>query len=76
MGELLNPPSSRCRLWMPPSDIKTGELLTNGPSNYQIPTVADVPKELNVTILDNSDPGPQSAIYSSKVCRDWHFTNF
>ena len=52
------------------SDTKTGELLTNGPSNYQIPTVADVPKELNVTILDNSEPGQQSAIYSSKVCTE------
>ena len=47
-------------------DLKTGQLLTDGPSFYKIPTVADVPRKFNVTLLENNEPGPQSAIYSSK----------
>lgn len=46
-------------------EIKTGKLLTEGPGNYKIPTVADIPKEFNVTLLENSE-GPASAVYSSK----------
>ena len=46
---------------------KTGKLITDGPSHYQLPTVADVPKQINVTLIDNSQPGRQSAIYSSKA---------
>ena len=48
-------------------DTETGKLLTDGPSHYQLPTVADLPKEFNVTLLENSNPGRQSAIYSSKA---------
>jgi xanthine dehydrogenase molybdopterin-binding subunit B len=48
-------------------DTETGKLLTDGPSHYQLPTVADLPRELNVTLLENSNPGRQSAIYSSKA---------
>jgi xanthine dehydrogenase/oxidase len=46
-------------------DLKTGQLLTNGPSTYKIPTVADVPREFNVKLIENEE-GPTSAIYSSK----------
>ena len=44
---------------------KTGELLTNGPGDLKLPTVADVPKDFNVIIIEN-DQGPTSAIHSSK----------
>ena len=48
-------------------DVKTGKLLTEGPSHYKIPTIEDIPKEFNVTLLDNKGvEGPTSAIYSSK----------
>ena len=46
-------------------NVETGELLTKGPGHYKIPTVADVPKEFNVTLIEN-DQGPTSAIFSSK----------
>ena len=46
-------------------NVQTGELLTKGPGNYKLPTVADVPKEFNVTLIKNEE-GPTSAIYSSK----------
>ncbi len=44
---------------------KTGQLVTDGPGSYMIPTVADVPLEFNVTLLNNKE-GPTSAVYSSK----------
>ena len=48
-------------------DRKTGALLTDGPGSYKIPTVADVPKEFNVTLLNNDGiDGLTSAVYSSK----------
>ncbi len=49
-------------------DVTTGNLVTNGPSHYKIPTVADIPKEFNVTLLahDPETEVAQSAIYSSK----------
>ena len=58
-------------------DTETGKLITDGPSHYQLPTVADLPKEFNVTLLENSNPGHQSAIYSSKAqCSVTFFSNF
>ena len=48
-------------------DTETGKLITDGPNHYQLPTVADLPREFNVTLLENSNPGRQSAIYSSKA---------
>ena len=47
-------------------NVQTGELLTKGPGNYKVPTVADIPKEFNVTLIKNDTDGPTSAIYSSK----------
>ncbi len=32
-------------------DPRTGRMITDGPGNYKIPTVADMPKELNVSLL-------------------------
>lgn len=43
----------------------TGRVITRGPSNYKIPTVDDIPLELNVSLLRGS-PNPH-AVYSSKV---------
>ena len=43
----------------------TGQLLTTGPYTYKIPTVSDIPKELNVTLLKDSKN--LKAVYSSKV---------
>ena len=42
-----------------------GMTITIGPGSYKIPTVNDVPVELNVSLLDRT-PNPK-AIFSSKV---------
>ena len=50
-------------------DLATGKLLSSGPDHYKIPTVSDVPQELNVYLLEPNDAaaaGPTSAVYSSK----------
>ena len=47
-------------------DLATGKLLSSGPDNYKIPTVSDVPQELNVYLLEHNTAGPTSAVYSSK----------
>lgn len=44
---------------------EVGDLVTSGPSTYQIPTATDTPLEMNVTFLTDSE-NPR-AIYSSKV---------
>ena len=44
---------------------KDGALITNGPHNYKIPCVRDIPAEFNVTLLRDC-PNPK-AVYSSKV---------
>ena len=44
---------------------KDGNLITNGPHNYKIPCVRDIPAQFNVTLLRNC-PNPR-AVYSSKV---------
>ncbi|XP_013367307.1 PREDICTED: aldehyde oxidase 2 isoform X1 [Chinchilla lanigera] len=41
-----------------------GALLSRGPAEYKIPTAADVPEELNVTLLPSSQT--QLTLYSSK----------
>ncbi len=47
---------------------QTGEFLTTGPSTYKVPTVADIPKRFNVTLLTSNwaTDRPASAVYSSK----------
>ncbi len=42
-----------------------GKLITDGPHNYKIPCVMDVPNKFNVTLLRNSRN--LRAVYSSKV---------
>ena len=42
-----------------------GEILTDSFSSYKIPTLADIPKEFNVTLLRNS-LGENSSVFSSK----------
>ncbi len=42
-----------------------GQPFTTGPGTYKIPSVTDVPVELNVSLMDRT-PNP-SAIFSSKV---------
>ena len=39
--------------------------LMNGPENYKIPAVSDIPREFRVALLRNSKN--KKAIYSSKV---------
>ena len=46
-------------------DSSTGEILTDCPGTYKIPTAADVPKDLVVSLLDNGE-GPTGPVYSSK----------
>ncbi len=43
----------------------TGQVITRGPSNYKIPTVDDIPRIFNVSLLRGC-PNPH-AVYSSKV---------
>ncbi|XP_072047182.1 xanthine dehydrogenase/oxidase-like [Amphiura filiformis] len=43
---------------------KDGKLQTNGPHNYKIPCIRDIPAQFNVTLLRNC-PNPR-AVYSSK----------
>ncbi|XP_010615896.1 aldehyde oxidase 2-like [Fukomys damarensis] len=43
-----------------------GALLSRGPNEYKIPTVADIPEEFNVTLLPSSPSQTQLTIYSSK----------
>ena len=45
--------------------LKDGRLFTTGPGAYKIPSVSDIPVELNVTLMDHT-PNPR-AIFSSKV---------
>ncbi len=48
-------------------DKRTGKLVSNGPGNYCLPTVADVPHQFNVTLInDESKESNTSAVYSSK----------
>lgn len=42
-----------------------GETLSRGPGTYKIPTLSDIPKEFNVSLLKGA-PNPR-AVYSSKV---------
>ena len=42
-----------------------GEILTDNFSSYKIPTLTDIPKEFNVTLLRNS-LGENSSVFSSK----------
>nr|XP_054749459.1 xanthine dehydrogenase/oxidase-like [Lytechinus pictus] len=42
-----------------------GALTTNGPDSYKIPSVKDIPKEFNVTLLRNMRT-PEDNLYSSK----------
>lgn len=44
---------------------KTGQALTTGPSTYKVPTVADIPREFRVTLLQH-EGGPTNAVFSSK----------
>ncbi len=44
---------------------KDGKLVTNGPYNYKIPCVRDIPAEFNITLLRDC-PNVQG-VYSSKV---------
>ncbi|CAG9785631.1 unnamed protein product [Diatraea saccharalis] len=44
----------------------SGEALTRGPGTYKIPSISDIPKEFNVSLLKGA-PNPR-AVYSSKVC--------
>ena len=45
--------------------LKDGRLFTTGPGAYKIPSVSDIPIELNVSLMDHT-PNPR-AIFSSKV---------
>ena len=45
---------------------KTGEFLNAGPSTYKIPTVADVPRSFNVTLLTHEAGRETSPCYTSK----------
>ena len=42
-----------------------GQLYTTGPGTYKIPSVSDIPVQLNVSLMDRT-PNPK-AIFSSKV---------
>ena len=42
-----------------------GQPFTTGPGTYKIPSVSDIPVELNVSLMDTT-PNPR-AIFSSKV---------
>ena len=42
-----------------------GQMFTNGPGNYKIPSFSDVPIKLNVSLLKGSPN--KRAIYSSRV---------
>lgn len=44
-----------------------GALLSGGPEEYKIPTAADVPEKLNVTLLPSAQAQTGLTIYSSKV---------
>ncbi len=44
---------------------KSGRLLTTCPATYHVPTVCDVPRELNITLLRNEKP-VHGAVFSAK----------
>jgi len=44
--------------------IKPGHMLTAGPGNYKIPSIDDIPREFNVTLMEASDNSP--AVHSSR----------
>ena len=48
------------------NDSKTGRLLTDSPHTYKIPTVADIPEHIGVSLLGHKKGEPTSACYSSK----------
>ena len=43
-----------------------GVTLNTGPGSYKIPMINDIPKQFNVTLLEDSDN--DKAVYGSKVC--------
>ena len=43
-----------------------GRLLTDGPANYKIPAIGDMPHEFNVQLLDNS-PNDAATVFHSKA---------
>ena len=45
---------------------KTGELLTPGPATYNMPTVADLPAQFNVSLLRKTKEEGPRLLYSSK----------
>ena len=44
-----------------------GKLVTDGPTNYKIPSVCDIPQQMNISLLSGSYQ-PIRTVYSSKVC--------
>ncbi|MBF9002622.1 xanthine dehydrogenase molybdopterin binding subunit [Vibrio nitrifigilis] len=44
---------------------KEGQLLSNSPMNYKIPTIGDYPKVMNIGLYEN--PNPEHTIYRSKA---------
>ncbi len=43
-----------------------GKLLTSGPASYKIPTVADMPLDLRVTLVENRK-NPEDTVFHSKA---------
>jgi len=44
--------------------LKPGHMLTAGPGNYKLPSVDDIPRDFNVTLMEASDNSP--AVHSSR----------
>ena len=45
---------------------KQGRLLTDSPSNYKVPTIADIPADFRVSLLENNR-NPEHTIFHSKA---------
>jgi xanthine dehydrogenase large subunit len=55
--------------WLTTEELKwdvQGRLLTTGPATYKIPAISDIPKQFNVTLLQNS-ANKEATIYHSKA---------
>lgn len=48
-------------------DSSTSRLLTSGIGKYKVPSVCNIPRKFNVTLLREGDKSEPRAIHSSKV---------
>ncbi|AJR06337.1 xanthine dehydrogenase molybdopterin binding subunit [Photobacterium gaetbulicola] len=78
VGSSLNPAIDRGQIeggfiqgmgWLTTEELiwdDKGKLITDGPSNYKIPTIADIPSDFRVSLLENNH-NPEQTIFHSKA---------